>query len=143
MSQSESTKKCKNEERTDRPPRKTRTLTGGETVYEASDCRFVASPSGTVHERGEWDGDEYEFCYHPKCGQRLPSGSMWSQVDAESVEEAVLRYNLEPCTQCFDRAGRLEQWRSAIHSNLAYSSPADVPADVLRKAGLEKYINSE
>jgi len=128
---------------TERPERKSRTLPGGLEIHEADDCRFVSSPSRTVHERGECDGEEYDYQYHPRCGQRLPADSMWSHVDAKTPEEAILRYDLSPCTKCFNRAGRLERWRSAIHSNPAYSSPEDVPDEVLRKAGLNQHIETD
>ncbi len=85
-------------------------------VREADDCRFVASPSGTVHERAASDAAEYDYEYHPQCGQRLPAGSLWGSVDAADAEEAVMKYDLEPCTKCIDRAYTLARWRAAVHS---------------------------
>lgn len=38
-----------------RPEPRMRTLPTGDVVREASDGRFVSSPSGTVHERDECD----------------------------------------------------------------------------------------
>ncbi|ELY73252.1 hypothetical protein [Natrinema pallidum] len=125
----------------DRPERRTKPAPNGDTIYEAGDCRFVSSSSGTVHERAACDHGEYDYEYHPKCGQRLPAGSLWSHVDAENPAEAVLKYDLEPCGKCLENSYRLSNYRSAIHSSLAYSSPADVPDDVLRRAGLERYID--
>ncbi|PGF14425.1 hypothetical protein CP556_21435 [Natrinema sp. CBA1119] len=124
----------------ERPERRAKTAPNGDTILEAGDCRFVSSSSGTVHERAEADHDEYDYEYHPKCGQRLPDGSLWSRVDAETAAEAVLKYNCKPCGKCLAQSFRLERFRSAIHSVLAYSSPADVPDDVLRRANLERYI---
>lgn len=72
---------------------------------DGDDCRFIASPSGTVHERDEWMGDAHEFNYHPKCGQRLPVGSQWSKVPADNTDEMGERFgHLTPCTKCFDGA---------------------------------------
>ncbi|AEH39496.1 hypothetical protein [Halopiger xanaduensis] len=124
----------------DRPKRRTKTAPNGDTIHEAGDCRFVASPSGTVHERAECDHSEYDYAYHPKCGQRLPSGSLWSAIDAATPAEAVLKYNLAPCGKCIEDSYRLGNYRSAIYSALAYSSADDVPDDVLRRADLEQYI---
>jgi len=101
-----------------RPDRRTRTLPNGDVVREAGDCRFVSSPSGTVHERSPCEHDEYDYEYHPQCGTRLPSGSLWGSVDADTAEEAVMRFNLMPCTRCIDDAYRLERWRKDAHSAL-------------------------
>ncbi|EMA34118.1 hypothetical protein [Halobiforma nitratireducens] len=125
----------------DRPERRTETLADGAVVVEPEDCRFVSSPSGTVHERDACDGEDYEYAYHPRCGQRLPDGSLWGRVDAETPAEAVLKYDLKPCRKCVTQSGRLNQFRAAIHSNLASSTPADVPDDVLQDADLEQYID--
>jgi len=102
----------------ERPERKTRELPNGETVREAGDCRFVASPSRTVHGREECECDGFDYEYHPTCGQRLPDGSMWSKVDAADAEEAVLKYNLVPCTQCIENSRVLDRWRKALYSSL-------------------------
>jgi len=111
---------------TDRPERRTRTLRNGDTVYEAGDCRFVASPSETVHVRPPSDDPHYDYAYHPECGQRLPSGSLWQHVDADDPEEAVLKYNLRPCTKCFSNSLRLERWRKDVHSSIVVHD-ADTP----------------
>jgi hypothetical protein len=126
---------------TERPERKEKEEHGMTTV-EADDCRFPVSPSRTVHERDEWSGDAHDYDYHPRCGQRLPANSMWGRVDAESVEEAVLKYDLKPCGKCLSNSYQLGKWRNAIHSNSALSSADDVPDDVLREAGLERYIDT-
>lgn len=123
--------------------RKSTTFPDGTKVCEAGhESRVVASPSDTVHEREEQDDGEG---YHldPKCGQTLPNSSLWGSVEAESVVEAVLRFDLEPCTKCFTNSSRLREWRSAVHSNSAYSSPEDVPDDALREAGLSRYLNPD
>lgn len=124
----------------DRPERRTKTAPNGDTIREAGDVRFISSSSGTVHERAESDAEGYDYEYHPKCGQRLPDGSLWSRVDAETPAEAVLKFDREPCGKCIENSYRLSNYRSAIHSSLAYSSPADVPDDILRRADLEQYI---
>lgn len=94
--------------------------------YGADDSRFVASPSGTVHERREWKGDAHDYEYHPECGQRLPPESEWASVDADSAEEAVMRFDLSPCSKCIDDAYRLERWRKAVHSPVVMDH-VDVP----------------
>lgn len=126
-----------------RPERRTKTAPNGDTIREAGDQRFVSSSSRTVHERAETDAAEYDYEYHPKCGQRLPDGSLWSSVGAETVEEAVLKYDLTPCSKCIAQSFRLDGFRSAIHGSLAYSSPEDVPDDVLWRADLEQYIDTD
>ena len=68
----------------------------------ARDCRFIASDNGTVHERREWPGEEHDYEFHPKCGQRLPPGSKWSRVPAESKDDLRERWDLRPCTKCFN-----------------------------------------
>jgi len=113
---------------TERPERKTRTLPNGDVVYEAGDCQFVASSSGTVHERAECDGAEHDYEYHPKCGQRLPEGSLWGSIDADDAAEAVLKYDKRPCSRCLDAAYRLERWRKALHSPTVMHG-VDVPEE--------------
>lgn len=125
----------------ERPPQKTKTIGNGIVIKEAGDCRFVFSNSNTVHQRNESSDDEYDYEYHPSCGQRLPDGSIWGAVHADSPEEVVLKYDLQPCSKCFNRSYKLDQWRNAIHSNLAYSSPDDVPDKVLSQVGLNQYID--
>lgn len=111
----------------DRPERKTKTRPNGDVVREAGDCRFVSSPARTVHERAEWPGDEYDYEYHPKCGQVLPPDSMWSWVEADDPEEAVMKYNLSPCSKCFSNAKTLGLWRMDVYSAYVIRS-ADTPA---------------
>lgn len=100
----------------DRPDRKTKELRGGFTVHEADDCQFVSSPSRTVHKRGEATDGEYDYEYHPKCGTRLPSDSLWSEITAESEAEAVLKYALKPCSRCFENCYELERQLKKRHS---------------------------
>jgi len=102
----------------EKPEGKTETMPTGDEVHEADDCRFVSSPSGTVHERDEWPGDGHDYMYHPRCGQRLPPESMWSRVEADSPEEAVVKYDLKPCTKCFSNSYKLRQKRREEHSNI-------------------------
>lgn len=102
----------------DRPEAKTKTLRSGDEVHEADDCRFVSSPAGTVHERREWPGDAHDYDYHPKCGQRLPAGSMWGWVEAASPAEAVLKYDLKPCSKCIENSYELDRQRKKRHSSL-------------------------
>lgn len=72
------------------------------------DCRFVASDAGTVHECHEWLGEKYDYVARPKCGQRLPPGSEWSRVDADSLDDLVERFeHLDYCTKCFGSAFRM------------------------------------
>lgn len=111
---------------TERGEPSTRTGPTGDTIYEADDCRFKASASGTVHQCAEWDGDEYDYHFHPKCGQRLPGGSMWSRVDADDPEAAVMEYDLRPCSSCFDNAYQLDRWRMKKHSSFVMDT-VDLP----------------
>lgn len=67
------------------------------------DTRFCASQSGTIHERAEWDGDREGYRDVPVCGQRLPVNAEWSIVDVDSVGEAVIEHDLNPCGKCFSR----------------------------------------
>lgn len=84
---------------------KTKRLPSGDVVQEADDCRFVFSPSRTVHERDEFEGDGHDYEYHPQCGQRLPPGSLWGRVDADSPEEIAETYHhLSFCGKCFERS---------------------------------------
>ncbi|WP_276257199.1 hypothetical protein [Halomontanus rarus] len=110
----------------ERPERRTKTDRTGMVTREAGDVRFVSSPSRTVHERAESDHEEYDYEYHPKCGQRLPAGSLWGSVDADSAEEAVMGYNLTPCTKCIGESRKLETWRMDVFSaNVIHN--ADTP----------------
>lgn len=89
------------------------TFSDGPEVSDAGrDCRFVFSPSKTVHERDEHDGDDHDYEFHPACGQRLPDGSNWGRVPAESAEEIAEQYpHLNFCTKCFTNSLRLAQIR--------------------------------
>jgi len=76
------------------------------------DCGFVSSPSGTVHVRDEHDSEEYDYEFHPRCGQRLPDGSNWGRVEADSAEEIAEDYSrLSFCTKCFNNILRLNEIR--------------------------------
>lgn len=59
---------------------------------EQATPQFVASSRRTAHRTGE-DGT-------PVCGTQQTS--KWARVDASSEAEAVLRYDLIPCTRCID-----------------------------------------
>jgi hypothetical protein len=98
----------------DEPRGRTRELRNGDVVREPTDCRFISSASNTVHERAEDNDGEFE--YHPKCGQRLPPGSMWSRVDADTPLEAVVKFDLKPCTKCFRNSLRLARKRQRANS---------------------------
>ncbi|MEE6210884.1 hypothetical protein U3A55_12065 [Salarchaeum sp. III] len=89
------------------------------------DCRFVASQSGTVHERDEWAGDAHDYEHHPKCGQRLPPESNWQRVNADSPEDIADRFDLRFCTNCFENANQLNKRRRAITdgSGSKYTNP--------------------
>ena len=67
---------------------------------------YIASDSGTVHHGNRDDG--------AKCGQYAPNG--WATVGADSDEEAVMKYNLNPCTKCIDKSYTLRLWRKDVHS---------------------------
>lgn len=80
------------------------------TVLEAGrEKKFVSSPSGTVHERDELDGQEgYEL--DPKCGQTLSGSSLWAGIDAVNPEEVARKYGKTSfCSKCFRRAYKLER----------------------------------
>lgn len=82
------------------------------------DCRFIASDAGTVHECREWPGDAHDYDAHPKCGQRLPVGSEWSRVPAESIEDLAERWDLEPVQSASTRGAggrRVSHERPPIH----------------------------
>lgn len=94
---------------TESQERESKILSNGDEVFEAGDdCQFVASPSGTVHERDEWPGDAHDYNLYPRCGQRLPPGSLWARVDADSAEEIAEEYDLSFCSKCFLNALELE-----------------------------------
>lgn len=67
---------------------------------------YIASDSCTVHRGNRDDGAE--------CGQHAPNG--WATVDADSDEEAVMHYNLQPCTKCIDKSYTLRLWRKDVYS---------------------------
>lgn len=67
---------------------------------------FISSNASTVHRGTPEDG--------PQCGTRQKGE--WATADADDEEEAVMDYNLQPCTRCIERSYRLEQWRADIHS---------------------------
>lgn len=88
-------------------------LSDGPEVSDAGrDCQFVSSASGTVHKRDESEGDDHDYEFYPTCGQRLPDGSNWGRVEANSAEEiAEKRPYLSFCTKCFTNSLRLNQIR--------------------------------
>ncbi|WP_135306327.1 hypothetical protein [Haloarcula amylovorans] len=71
-----------------------------------SDLSFVSSNTNTVHRGTQEDG--------PECGTQQKGD--WAAVDADDEEEAVMDYNLQPCTRCIENSYRLEQWRKDIFS---------------------------
>lgn len=77
---------------------------------------FIMSSARTVHRGTREDGAE--------CGQT--HGSEWASVDAEDAEEAVMRYNLVPCSKCISNSSRLDRWRMDVHSAYVVRS-ADTP----------------
>lgn len=103
----------------ERPEPRKKILPGGEKVLEPEDGQFIFSNAGTVHKRAPADREDYDYEYHPKCGTRLPEGSLWGSVDAESEAEAVLKYDLVPCTSCFENVIELREQRRKRHSALA------------------------
>lgn len=86
-------------------------FSGGPEVSDAGrDCRFVFSPSNTVHERDECSDDDHEYEFSPTCGQRLPEESHWGRVDADSAEEIAEKHpHLAFCTRCFSNILRLRE----------------------------------
>jgi len=77
---------------------------------------FIASGRRTVHHGTRESGAE--------CGTQY-SGE-WGSVDAGSEEEAVMKYDLRPCTRCFDRHYELNHWRIAEYSSTVMHG-VDVP----------------
>ena len=51
----------------------------------------------------------------PECGANL-SASPPATVNAETEEEAVMRYNLIPCINCIEDHYKLNRWRRDVHS---------------------------
>jgi len=78
--------------------------------------KFISSPARTVHRGTREDGAE--------CGQT--HGGEWGLVDAEDAEEAVMKYDLKPCSKCFSNSMRLNKWRMDVHSAFVIES-ADTP----------------
>lgn len=80
------------ENSTEKPEGKTETMPNGDEVHEADDCRFVSSPSRTLHERDEWPGDDHDYMYHPRCGQRLPpeDAVLLTTPDADTEQQTLL-----------------------------------------------------
>lgn len=68
---------------------------------------FISSPARTVHRGTREEGAD--------CGQT--HDGEWGEVDAEDAEEAVMRYNLVPCSKCFDNSYRLNRWRVDVHGS--------------------------
>lgn len=67
---------------------------------------FISSDRGTVHRGTREDG--------PECGVR--QNGEWASVDADDEEEAVMDYDLVPCTNCIENSLRLERWRKDVHT---------------------------
>jgi len=68
---------------------------------------FISSGRRTVHHGTREDGAE--------CGTQY--SGQWAVVDADSEEEAVMKYDIRPCSRCFDRHYTLNQWRLAEYSS--------------------------
>lgn len=67
---------------------------------------FISSNRRTVHRGTQEEG--------PECGAHQKGE--WATVDADTAEEAVMDYNLVPCTRCIENSYRLERWRKDVHS---------------------------
>lgn len=67
---------------------------------------FVSTQSRTVHRGSSEDGTE--------CGTIAQNG--WVPVNADTEAEAVLDYNLKPCSKCIENSYELEQWRKDLHT---------------------------
>jgi hypothetical protein len=81
-----------------------------------SDQSFIASDRDTVHAGTRTDG--------PECG--TSQNGEWASVDAKSEEEAVMKYNLVPCTRCIDDHYTLELWRKDAYDAVVINS-VDAP----------------
>ena len=80
-------------------------------------AQFIFNPStDTVHRGTREDG--------PKCGTRIPTEV--GTVDASDAEEAVMKYNLVPCSKCIDRDLLLNRWRVDVHGATVIHN-ADTP----------------
>ncbi len=89
-----------------------------------SEDGFISSPARTVH-RGTREGGAV-------CGQT--HGGEWARVDAEDAEEAVMDYDLEPCSKCIRDAYTLSLWRKDVHSSLVMEN-VDTPERWVEKYG--------
>jgi len=95
-----------------------------------SEPSFISSNTRTVHSGTREDG--------PECGTRQKGE--WATVDADDEEEAVMDYNLQPCTRCIKDSFRLEQWRADIRSATVMHN-VDTPAKWKRK--YDDFYNGE
>lgn len=80
------------------------------TVHEAGhENKFVSSPSNTVHRRPELE-DAEGYALDPVCGQKLPEGSLWAGIDADTAEEVATEYGKTSfCVKCFQKSLKLSQ----------------------------------
>lgn len=77
-----------------------------------SDLSFISSDRRTVHRGTRDDG--------PECGTR--QNSAWATVDADTEEEAVMKYDLVPCTRCIEDHYKLELWRKDAYDAVVVHS---------------------
>lgn len=83
-------------------------MTDSDAQSTGEEHQFISNPnSGMLHRGTREDG--------PECSARLMARSA-APVDAESEEEAVMRFNLIPCTNCIDDHYKLNKWRLDVHS---------------------------
>lgn len=68
---------------------------------------FISSSERTVHRGNREDGAE--------CGATVDNG--WGIVRAGDEEEAVMKYNLSPCTNCIEEHSKLNLWRMDCYSS--------------------------
>jgi len=73
-----------------------------EVETKEENSKYVTANHHRVHKRPELDTDEdYQYSYHPECGQRLNGDSVWVEIDTDSIGEAIVQYDLTPCEKCF------------------------------------------
>jgi len=78
---------------------------------------FIFNTSTDTVHRGTREGG-------PECGTHIPSEV--GSVDASDAEEAVMKYNLVPCSKCIDRDLLLNRWRVDVHGATVIHN-ADTP----------------
>lgn len=84
---------------------------------EAAVEQFIFNPStDTLHRGTREEG--------PECGTHIPTEV--GSVDASDVEEAVMKFNLVPCSKCIDNDLQLNRWRVDVHGATVIHN-ADTP----------------